>query len=230
MRPGSTPCIFFAFCSYFLANPVDRNIRSSTQRKDVPMGNGNDSILEAYLFETNSLLEQLDSLVLAAEEKDSFSEEDVNTIFRIMHTIKGSSAMMEYSPGAREEENARSAWECRCPPCICILLPYGAQSPFWPAYDWPRRQDRRWCSAACRQDRISQLGTKESASFKNEDKTRRGSCTASEKHGDAVHSVNGISRARYCSAPRTRYRSPQGRCTRTSHRPPLTENGFSSSV
>ena len=61
------------------------------------MGNGNDSILEAYLFETNSLLEQLDSLVLAAEEKDSFSEEDVNTIFRIMHTIKGSSAMMEYS-------------------------------------------------------------------------------------------------------------------------------------
>ena len=47
------------------------------------MGNGNDSILEAYLFETNSLLEQLDSLVLAAEEKDSFSEEDVNTIFRI---------------------------------------------------------------------------------------------------------------------------------------------------
>ena len=34
---------------------------------------------------------------MAAEEKDSFSEEDVNTIFRIMHTIKGSSAMMEYS-------------------------------------------------------------------------------------------------------------------------------------
>ena len=25
------------------------------------MGNGNDSILEAYLFETNSLLEQLDT-------------------------------------------------------------------------------------------------------------------------------------------------------------------------
>ena len=61
------------------------------------MSNGNDSILEAYLFETNSLLEQLDSIVLASEEKDSFSEDDVNTIFRIMHTIKGSSAMMEYN-------------------------------------------------------------------------------------------------------------------------------------
>ena len=60
------------------------------------MGTGNDSILDAYLFETNSLLEQLDSLVLAAEQQDSFSEEDVNTIFRIMHTIKGSSAMMEF--------------------------------------------------------------------------------------------------------------------------------------
>ena len=31
------------------------------------MSTGNDSILEAYLYETNNLLEQLDSIVLAAE-------------------------------------------------------------------------------------------------------------------------------------------------------------------
>ena len=61
------------------------------------MSNGTDSILDAYLYETNTLLEQLDSIVLASEEKDMFSQEDINTIFRIMHTIKGSSAMMEYS-------------------------------------------------------------------------------------------------------------------------------------
>ena len=61
------------------------------------MSTGNDSILDAYLYETNTLLEQLDSIVLASEEKDTFSEEDINTIFRIMHTIKGSSAMMEYN-------------------------------------------------------------------------------------------------------------------------------------
>ena len=61
------------------------------------MSSNNDSLLEAYLFETNSLLEELDNLVLAAEEKNSFSEEDINTIFRNMHTIKGSSAMMEYN-------------------------------------------------------------------------------------------------------------------------------------
>ncbi|WP_294551534.1 chemotaxis protein CheA [uncultured Pseudoflavonifractor sp.] len=61
------------------------------------MSAGNDSILEAFLYETNTLLEQLDSIVLAAEQQDSFSQEDINTIFRIMHTIKGSSAMMEYN-------------------------------------------------------------------------------------------------------------------------------------
>ena len=60
------------------------------------MGTGNDSILDAFLYETNGLLEQLDSIVLSAEQEDTFSDEDINTIFRIMHTIKGSSAMMEY--------------------------------------------------------------------------------------------------------------------------------------
>ncbi len=57
---------------------------------------GND-MLEAYLFEMHSLLEQLDDLVLAAEKEGTFSQDDVNEIFRIMHTFKGSSAMMEYN-------------------------------------------------------------------------------------------------------------------------------------
>lgn len=57
----------------------------------------NNDMLEAYLFEMHSLLEQLDDLVLAAEEAHTFSQDDVNEIFRIMHTIKGSSAMMEFN-------------------------------------------------------------------------------------------------------------------------------------
>lgn len=61
------------------------------------MSSGNDSILDAFLYETNTLLEQLDSIVLTAEQQDSFSQDDINTIFRIMHTIKGSAAMMEYN-------------------------------------------------------------------------------------------------------------------------------------
>ena len=55
-----------------------------------------DSILEMYLYETNTLLEQLDSIALAAEQAGFFSQNDVDEIFRIMHTIKGSSAMMEF--------------------------------------------------------------------------------------------------------------------------------------
>uniref|UniRef100_UPI003260F09D Hpt domain-containing protein n=1 Tax=Clostridium sp. NkU-1 TaxID=1095009 RepID=UPI003260F09D len=50
-----------------------------------------------YLFETNSLLEQLDELLIEAEKAGDFTVDDVNEIFRIMHTIKGSSAMMEFN-------------------------------------------------------------------------------------------------------------------------------------
>ena len=59
------------------------------------MGSGND-ILDTYIYETNTLLEQLESIVLEAEKADTFSQDNVNEIFRIMHTIKGSSAMMEF--------------------------------------------------------------------------------------------------------------------------------------
>ncbi len=60
------------------------------------MDNGTDSMLDMYLFETNSLMEQLDELLIEAEKVEDFSTDDVNEIFRIMHTIKGSSAMMEF--------------------------------------------------------------------------------------------------------------------------------------
>lgn len=55
-----------------------------------------ESILDTYLYETNSLLDQLDEMLVHAEKNNDFSVEDVNEIFRIMHTIKGSSAMMEF--------------------------------------------------------------------------------------------------------------------------------------
>lgn len=61
------------------------------------MDNGMDNMLDMYLFETNSLLEQLDELLIEAEKAGDFTVDDVNEIFRVMHTIKGSSAMMEFS-------------------------------------------------------------------------------------------------------------------------------------
>ncbi len=59
------------------------------------MGSGNE-ILDMYIYETNTLLEQLETIVLEAEKANTFSQDNVNEIFRIMHTIKGSSAMMEF--------------------------------------------------------------------------------------------------------------------------------------
>ncbi len=61
------------------------------------MDNGTGSLLETYLFETGTLLEQLDELLIAAEQNGDFTEDNVNEIFRSMHTIKGSSAMLEFN-------------------------------------------------------------------------------------------------------------------------------------
>lgn len=60
------------------------------------MNNTMDSMIDMYLFETNSLIEQLEEIMLEAEKAKSFSTDNINEIFRIMHTIKGSSAMMEF--------------------------------------------------------------------------------------------------------------------------------------
>ncbi|MFI3173640.1 MAG: chemotaxis protein CheA [Bacillota bacterium] len=66
------------------------------------MSNGIDNnMLDMYLFETNSLLEQLEEIMLEAEKAKSFSTDNINEIFRIMHTIKGSSAMMEFGSLAK---------------------------------------------------------------------------------------------------------------------------------
>lgn len=58
-------------------------------------------MLEMFLFETNQLLEQLEEILINAEELKGFSNENVEEIFRIMHTIKGSSSMMMFSQIAK---------------------------------------------------------------------------------------------------------------------------------
>ena len=55
---------------------------------------GMESMVDMYIFETTSLLEQLDQILMKTESENSFGDEEINEIFRIMHTIKGSSAMM----------------------------------------------------------------------------------------------------------------------------------------
>lgn len=53
-----------------------------------------EEMLEVYLLETKQLTEQLSAVLLEAEKNNTFTEEDIRNIFRVMHTIKGSSAMM----------------------------------------------------------------------------------------------------------------------------------------
>ena len=53
-----------------------------------------EEMLEVYLLETRQLMEQLNGVLLEADKNKTFSEKDINTVFRIMHTIKSSSAMM----------------------------------------------------------------------------------------------------------------------------------------
>lgn len=61
------------------------------------MDNSMDNLLDTYLFETNSLLDQTDEILINAEKSGNFTQDDVNEIFRSMHTIKGSSAMLEFN-------------------------------------------------------------------------------------------------------------------------------------
>lgn len=54
-------------------------------------------MLEMYLFETTQNMERIEELILASEQSDGFTDDTINEIFRLMHTIKGSSAMMLFN-------------------------------------------------------------------------------------------------------------------------------------
>jgi len=56
----------------------------------------NEPMLEMFVFECSQLIEQLEQDILSNEESSGYSSEAINEIFRIMHTIKGSSAMMMF--------------------------------------------------------------------------------------------------------------------------------------
>jgi two-component system chemotaxis sensor kinase CheA len=58
---------------------------------------GNEQMLEMYLFETLHNIEQLENCILDIEKTENCSDNSINEIFRIMHTIKGSSAMMLFN-------------------------------------------------------------------------------------------------------------------------------------
>ena len=56
-----------------------------------------DQMFEIFLYETNGFLKQLEEILLQAETQPQELRRSVNEIFRIMHTIKSSSAMVGLS-------------------------------------------------------------------------------------------------------------------------------------
>jgi two-component system chemotaxis sensor kinase CheA len=57
----------------------------------------NEPMLEIYIFETTMFLDQMEQLIINSEKVGTFGDEAINEIFRFMHTIKGSSAMMLFN-------------------------------------------------------------------------------------------------------------------------------------
>jgi len=54
-------------------------------------------MLEVYIFEATQLMEQLEEISIECEKSKKIGTEAINEIFRVMHTIKSSSAMMMFN-------------------------------------------------------------------------------------------------------------------------------------
>jgi two-component system chemotaxis sensor kinase CheA len=57
----------------------------------------NEPMLDMFIFETSQLIGQLEKSILSSEKSNCYTLEGINEIFRIMHTIKGSAAMMMFN-------------------------------------------------------------------------------------------------------------------------------------
>lgn len=54
-------------------------------------------LLDMFIFETEQNVGQLEQIIIDSEDQREYSGDSVNEIFRIMHTIKGSAAMMSFN-------------------------------------------------------------------------------------------------------------------------------------
>ena len=59
-------------------------------------GFSTDGMLDMFLYESGQLLEKLEGIILEKKDEECCDDADINEIFRIMHTIKGSSGIMMY--------------------------------------------------------------------------------------------------------------------------------------
>ncbi len=57
---------------------------------------GMEAMLDVFVHETDTMLEELDEVLIESEKAHNIDDDNINTIFRITHTIKGSAAMMNF--------------------------------------------------------------------------------------------------------------------------------------
>lgn len=57
---------------------------------------GMEAMLDVFVHETDTMLEELDEVLIDSEKARNIDDDNINTIFRITHTIKGSAAMMNF--------------------------------------------------------------------------------------------------------------------------------------
>lgn len=62
----------------------------------MPKGYSNEPMLDIFIYETEQNLEQLEISILDSEKANKLTSDAINEIFRVMHTIKGSAAMMMF--------------------------------------------------------------------------------------------------------------------------------------
>lgn len=60
-----------------------------------------ESMLDVYIYETQQLLQSLDDILLDGEGVERLDDDQINEVFRVMHTIKGASSMMEFEEIAK---------------------------------------------------------------------------------------------------------------------------------
>ncbi|MEA4814275.1 MAG: chemotaxis protein CheA [Oscillospiraceae bacterium] len=84
-----------------------------------------DSMLDTYIYENQQLLENLDDILLSGEEAKSLTPDQINEVFRVMHTIKGASSMMEFEDIAKLAHAVEDVF--------AQIREFGAKSEEWPS-------------------------------------------------------------------------------------------------
>lgn len=81
--------------------------------------NVDESMLDVYIYETQQMLEALENTLFEGESEKRLNQDQINEVFRIMHTIKGASAMMEFENMARLSHSVEDLFsqirECGAP-------------------------------------------------------------------------------------------------------------------